>query len=259
MDKFIQFYKEIGEKLPEEKLTYSFPNARIREKFIRNILRRYDFTILDLGCGEGRLTERFDVVGIDISIDKLIRAKRRNKKGLYICGDIENLNFLKGKFKMVLISEVIEHLRNPELFLKSVYNVVDDDGIIFITTPHRLKKGKNTLSIDTLRHFGIKEGLNGDEYIHRSFTKKEMEGMLRSAGFEVVEIGSIENEFRGIGKPLLLLKRLPKFYWLYAPRILDFLYNFMNDTGIIKIQKFIFKEGIRLYVIGKKLPHFPAY
>lgn len=252
MDRYIEFYKEIGEKLPEEKLTYSFPNARIREKFIKSVLSKYPYTVLDLGCGEGRLTSEKEVIGIDISVDKLIKAKKRNPRGIYISGDIEDLSFLRGKFRIVLVSEVLEHLRKPEKFLKLINDFIDKDGIIIITTPNKIKETKKTFSIDTIKHFGVKKGIEKDEYLHRSFTREEIEDLVQKSGFKILKIGTLENEFRGIGKPLLLLKRIPKFYWYLAPRILDFLYNLMNDTGLIKIQKFIFREGIRLYVIAQK-------
>ncbi len=252
MDRFIEFYKEIGKKLPEEELTYSFPNARIRERFIKEILKRYNDVVLDLGCGEGRLTAHKKVVGIDISFEKLIRARRKNPDGIYISGDIENLNFLKKKFNIVLISEVIEHLREPEKFLKSLDSVVEKNGIIIITTPNKLRRTKETFSVESIKHFGIKNGIENNEYFHRSFTREEIKSLVQNAGFKILEIGTLENEFRGIGKPILLLKRLPRFYWYFAPKVMDYLYNFMNDTGLIKIQKFIFKEGIRLYVIAQK-------
>lgn len=252
MDRYIKFYKDLGEKLPEEKLTYSFPNARIREKFIKDLLKKYNSVVLDLGCGEGRLTADMDVVGIDISVDKLIIAKKRNKKGIYISGDIENLKFLKKKFMCVLISEVIEHLRRPEEFLKSLVEIVEDKGIIIITTPNKIRKTKETFSIESIKHYGIKEGIKENEYFHRSYGMNELKDLIQNSGFNILEIGTLENEFRGIGKPILLLKKLPKFYWYFAPKIMDILYNFMVDTGFMKIQKIIFKEGTRLYAVAQK-------
>jgi len=253
MDSYIRFYKSIGKLLPEEYLTYYHPGARIREKFILKHLVYAKEPILDVGCGSGRLTMDFNVVGIDLSLDKLKTAKNRNRRGIYIVGDIEGPMFLKDSiFDFVLFSEVIEHLRKPEKGLKNIHRIMKPGGKILITTPHRLRGRNEYLSTEVLRPFGIKEGINGKTYLHRNFSSDELKGLLKKAGFRIIEMGTIENELRGWGKLALLLRRYPQIYWKFSSAYLNFIYDFLQDTGLIKIQKKLFENGVRLYAIAEK-------
>ncbi|MEA1913554.1 MAG: class I SAM-dependent methyltransferase [candidate division WOR-3 bacterium] len=253
MDNYIRFYKEVGKKLPEEYITYSHPGARIRERFIKDNLKEFQGTILDIGCGSGRLTEDRKVVGIDLSLEKLSRAKKRNKKGAFILGDIEGPLFIKeNSFQSVLLSEVLEHLRNYNDTMKKIFSLMKPGGEILITTPHQLRKKIEFFSTDLLKSFGIEKGITGEKYIHRNFSKKELETILKKAGLRILEIGTIENELRGWGKIALIFRKFSRIYLKISRCYLNSVYNFLSDTGLIKIQKMLFKEGVRLFAIAEK-------
>jgi len=80
-------------------------------------------SLLDVGCGEGVLTERFAerldegrVVGVDLADPKL-RAewnKRRRANLEYRAEDATNLSFADGEFDMATAIEVLEHVPDPE-------------------------------------------------------------------------------------------------------------------------------------------------
>jgi SAM-dependent methyltransferase len=64
-------------------------------------------------------------VGIDISLPKLIRAKKRygRRNVLFIQADAENLPFSDNLFDLVLLIDVLRYLRNPERALKEAFRV----------------------------------------------------------------------------------------------------------------------------------------
>ena len=80
-------------------------------------------SILDVGCGEGVLTEQWAdklgsgrIVGIDLDDDKL-RAewdKRQRANLEYRAEDATNLSFADGEFDMATAIEVLEHVPDPE-------------------------------------------------------------------------------------------------------------------------------------------------
>ncbi|HEX6711818.1 MAG TPA: class I SAM-dependent methyltransferase [Thermoleophilaceae bacterium] len=80
-------------------------------------------SILDVGCGEGVLTEQWAdklgsgrIVGIDLDDPKL-RAewdKRQRANLEYRVEDATNLSFADGEFDMATAIEVLEHVPDPE-------------------------------------------------------------------------------------------------------------------------------------------------
>lgn len=82
--------------------------------------------ILEIGCGSGKLLERFSSFfkvygfGIDISQTILIKAKEMSR-GLYLIqGDAEKLPIKLERFDAIYFADLLEHLEKPNLFLKSL-------------------------------------------------------------------------------------------------------------------------------------------
>ena len=104
--------------------------------------------ILDIGCGGGLLSEPMcrlgaDVTGIDASDKNIniakIHSKKNNLRINYICSSPEKLN-VKNKFDVILNMEIVEHVEDVNLFLKSCSNLLKKDGIMFIATLNRTLK-----------------------------------------------------------------------------------------------------------------------
>lgn len=74
-------------------------------------------TILNVGCGDGRvtntLTDKYRVCGVDINITPL-----RRTQGLSIVASAESLPFADRSFDLVLVTEMLEHL--PECLMLQV-------------------------------------------------------------------------------------------------------------------------------------------
>ena len=104
--------------------------------------------ILDIGCGGGLLSEPMcrlgaNVVGIDASIKNInvakIHSKKNNLNIKYICKSPENFKTTK-KFDVILNMEIIEHVENVNLFLKSCSRLLKKDGIMFVATINKTLK-----------------------------------------------------------------------------------------------------------------------
>ena len=97
-------------------------------------------TVLDVGCSTGYFGKILKaannyVVGIDIS-KSAIKIAKKNLDEAY-CVNIENeLLPTKRKFDLIILSEVIEHLFDPESTLKKVIRHLKKNGLIIITTPN---------------------------------------------------------------------------------------------------------------------------
>lgn len=99
-------------------------------------------SILDIGCGEGRLlnciNEEAPYLGLDIDGDCIEKAKKKweNRKNVEfrIVSFDEDL-MLKQRFDTIVLLAIIEHLVSPEKSLNILKDYLKEDGRIIITTP----------------------------------------------------------------------------------------------------------------------------
>ena len=101
--------------------------------------------ILDIGCGGGLISEPLarlgaNVTGIDASEKNINVAKLHSKKnGLeinYLKASPENLNNFE-KFDLILNLEIVEHVENVNLYIKSCYKLLKKNGLMFTATLNR--------------------------------------------------------------------------------------------------------------------------
>ncbi len=174
---------------------------KIKQEF--NLINRNndflkDLKILDIGCGGGLISEPLarlggEVTGIDASEKNIKVAKLHSKKNNlninYLNKSPEQLNNSE-KFDIVLNLEVVEHVENVDLYIKSCSNLLKKNGIMFTATLNR-----------TIVSY-IK-AIVGAEYILRwlpigthdwnKFIKpEELEKKLCSANFSTIDVKGLE-------------------------------------------------------------------
>jgi 2-polyprenyl-3-methyl-5-hydroxy-6-metoxy-1,4-benzoquinol methylase len=98
-------------------------------------------TILDVGCGEGVLTERWaarheQVTGVDLDHPALRSewARRRRPNLEFRAGDAVSLPFDAATFDLVCAVEVLEHLEDPAAALAEMSRVTR--RWLLVSTPH---------------------------------------------------------------------------------------------------------------------------
>ena len=101
--------------------------------------------MLDIGCGGGLVCEPLsrlgaDVTGIDASSKNIevakIHAKKSGLKIKYFNTSPEKKEITE-KFDVILNLEIVEHVENLDLFLKSASEMLKKNGIMFIATINR--------------------------------------------------------------------------------------------------------------------------
>ena len=96
-------------------------------------------TLLDIGCGHGDLmasakARGYDVHGTDVSADAVQRVRSRLGSAAATC-DPDGKAALPGPFDVCVLSDVIEHARDPRSLLLHVRTLLKPDGTLFISTP----------------------------------------------------------------------------------------------------------------------------
>ena len=109
-------------------------------------------SLLDVGCGGGLLSEPmrrmgFSVTGLDASAENIAAARRHAGEGAldirYLNQTVEQLAEAgEVVYDVVLCMEVIEHVADPESFLKVCAALVKPGGILFLATINRTLKSK---------------------------------------------------------------------------------------------------------------------
>lgn len=102
--------------------------------------------VLDISCGEGYgtyLLKQFGasrVIGVDVSLEAIERAQKKfGGNEIYFqaldASELEN-TFETCSFDVIVSIETIEHLPDPEAFLRSLKTVATRDAVIIITCPN---------------------------------------------------------------------------------------------------------------------------
>lgn len=100
--------------------------------------------VLDVACGEGYgsyLMKEWgaaSVVGIDISEAAIEIANTKFKaQGIeFLVHDVEQIPFVNGSFDVIVSLETIEHLNDPEQFLREISRVSKFGGQIILSCPN---------------------------------------------------------------------------------------------------------------------------
>jgi ubiquinone/menaquinone biosynthesis C-methylase UbiE len=133
-------------------------------------------SVLDVGCGEGVLTEQWAdriapgrIVGIDLDDPKLTAewAGRRRPNLTFAPMEVERLQFADNEFELVAATEVLEHVTEPERALAEMARVTGES--LLVSVPHEpLWRALNMARGAYLRQFGNTPG-HLNHWTRRSF------------------------------------------------------------------------------------------
>lgn len=133
--------------------------------YLTNIKNKTTLRLLDVGCGDGLITEKFlklgfIVYGFDISAKNIALAKNKGVKARV--SDASNkFPYENSFFDVIFAGEIIEHLYDTKFFLDEVNRVLTPNGLLVITTPNlthlpdRVKflLGKSPTQVNPLHEF----------------------------------------------------------------------------------------------------------
>lgn len=144
---FRRLNEEYFEKYPPTTLYYHgnplIRGVERRRAFVAASLCNMDYNDsykLDVGCGEGFATKDLEgfVVGLDLSKKALAFAKNTFCKGFkysLVLGEASSLPFVDKAFKVILCSEVLEHVPHPKKALSEIARVASNNAYVIITLP----------------------------------------------------------------------------------------------------------------------------
>jgi len=104
------------------------PAFRHRRTLVQRLLPRGTVArILDVGCGDGAmsagLAERAPTVGTDLSLERVRHAAARAPAGRFVQSSIYELPFADDSFPLVVCTDLLEHLDEPEAAVRELARV----------------------------------------------------------------------------------------------------------------------------------------
>jgi ubiquinone/menaquinone biosynthesis C-methylase UbiE len=154
---------------------------------------------LDLGAGDGRLGAELDageVVLADVSEVALARARARVPGALRVHVEPdEPLPLPDSDFDLVLCADVLEHVRDVQLFLSEARRVLRPGGRLGVVTPaHGRLTGLGIL----VR--GFERGFDPLSPHLRFFTARSLRRVLDELGFEVESVRRVRGDLLALAR-----------------------------------------------------------
>jgi 2-polyprenyl-3-methyl-5-hydroxy-6-metoxy-1,4-benzoquinol methylase len=146
---------------------YSHIHSYILQPLLNILSKKDDRIILDIGCGNGWLSNHliklgYDAYGIDASESGIALAQQINP-GRFLLQDVTR-NILPEpisciKFNTIISTEVIEHLYSPRDYFSMCRNILEKSGggELIVTTPYHgyLKNIALSLTGQMDKHFTV--------------------------------------------------------------------------------------------------------
>lgn len=183
-----------------------------RLRFVREVIcdlfdKSKSIDVLDVGCGNGSqlaiplaTDRRLKITAIDPDAASIEHGKR-------LAGPSANLNFVSAliedlprdpRFQVIILSEVLEHLRQPDEMLRHATALLDRDGVLIVTVPN----GYGEFELDSLLFRALRLQKVVDRFARESetvaatdnsesghvqfFTRSRLKDLFTRAGLVVV-------------------------------------------------------------------------
>ncbi|MEW6508095.1 MAG: class I SAM-dependent methyltransferase [Bacteroidota bacterium] len=223
-------YKNYIEHYKNDAEFYDFFNLSIfsRQEYQRRYQTMFNLheikkneNILEVGSGGSHALEFIKsskYYPLDISTHNLKKMKNIYSRVFFpVSGNVYNLPFEADSFDLIILSEVLEHLDNPEKALRQIYRVLKKNGSFVISVPY-----KEVLSYQICIHCNQITPTNA--HLH-SFDEDNLESLLNEIGFNIIKRTKCLNKISNRLYVNILLKRLPFKCW----RLIDRLFNYITD------------------------------
>jgi len=180
----------------QSRLTYSLETDNLRKTYGRLLkkVKGASFegeSLLEIGCGNGFFLEEAlgqgfkEVWGVEPSVDAAKKASRGIRKRIKIDVFRPGL-FPKSYFDIICFFQTLDHIINPNLFLKTCFEILKNNGVVLCVT-HNSKSFLNKV-------LGEKSPIFDIEHIYL-FDKKTLIKLFEKNKFSVLDVFDIANDY----------------------------------------------------------------
>ena len=162
-----------------------------------------NLTLLDVGANMGQFCSvaesKYRTTGIEVSPAAVELGRKHFHANLHVGSIYELPETTRGAFDIVTLWDVVEHLENTEEALREVGKCLKPNGHLFVSSPDAGSLAARLLGrrwhyVDVDQHLAL-------------FSAKLLSDVLRSAGFEVLDVKHFGHHYK-IGYVLDRLRQL---------------------------------------------------
>lgn len=190
--------------------------------------------ILDVGCGNGWVANHFlkkgkKVISMDISTKNPIQVLKENPSENHaaIIADVFHLPFRKNSIDAIIASEIMEHVYDPNLFVRKLLEVLKPGGKLIIITPYNEK-----IEYNLCVHCNRPTPRNG--HLH-SFNEKNIAAFIPNEWAEY-KTEKFSNKYLVRLRVYLLLSFLPLNLWRLTDSVANLIFK-KSTFFLIEINK----------------------
>lgn len=230
--------------IPE--IGFQIRNLYFKEIITSHVVNKNPKNILDAGSGIGaysiwlaKIFKKAKITGGEIDKDKL-NSSKIIKKQL----GVQNVHFVyfdimkpkkKNIYNLIICIDVLEHIDRYEKVLKNFYDLLQDNGYLYIHVPQPNQK-RIFSSFETWHHL---------DHVHEGIAKNTLEKRLKKLGFRIISSQETSGFFGKITWEINHLSLSRSF--VLAGIIFPFLYIFAVLDQYSKN-----KNGLGVAVLAKK-------
>lgn len=187
---YVKMYEHIGKEMMDiREHRMSFERTKMFYSTLKGIILKNSnksSKIIDVGCGWGYILNDLpkNTFGLDISKTLLSNLKNIVSTPL-VCGDATRLPFKNNSTDVIICTDVLEHLHNPELCVSECSRVLKQDGTFIVNVPN----GYNL--IEAIYDF-VRE--DGYEHVQR-FSFRKIKTLLENYGFKIKNVTTLSLGF----------------------------------------------------------------
>jgi SAM-dependent methyltransferase len=193
--------------------------------------------VLEVGCSVGHVTEHLvaagnTVVGVELDPDAAEQASAWATNVHVLDLDVDRVSAVEsGRFDVIMLGDVIEHLRDPLSALGDLVTLLEDDGRLIVSVPNVSHVDIRLMLLEGTWEYQH-DGLLDDTHL-RWFTNDSLRRLLGQLGFTARRVERIR---QGIGA-----SGLPVTPGLHSPDVI----RFIESDPEAHTYQFVVEEAVR--------------
>jgi SAM-dependent methyltransferase len=197
--------------------------------------------MLEIGCAGGALLNSaraagFEVRGVEMSPEAAAFARDRFDLDVF-AGDLRDAQFASGRFDVVYMGDVIEHLPDPVAVIAEIARVLSGGGLLVVACPTQTNTLFSRFGFFVYGLIGKRATVRMPPYHLFEYRPASMSGLMHRCGFSIVRMDVAMLSPEAIAQRGSILQNIGKKAFQHPNRLLTHLSGRWGDRLTVYAQK----------------------